>query len=55
MAKLYWATCYTDGCTFTGNALEDEGAANEELNAHMHEHAQRGESGGGSIEQSEAE
>ena len=53
MATLYWATCYVENCTWTGNALEDEAAANEELNAHMREHAAAGESGGGGVEHSD--
>lgn len=55
MARLYWAVCYTENCNWTGNALEDESAANEELNTHMHQHAQNNESGGGGIEHSDSE
>ena len=51
MAKLYWAVC--DICDFVGNSYEDNSKANDELGQHMREHASKGESGGGRLEESD--
>lgn len=50
MTTLYFATCTICEKEWVGNAYEKESQANDELLAHMHRHAEKGEEGGGQIE-----